>query len=363
MEETILNQSFWQGRRVFITGHTGFKGAWLCLLLHYLQAEVTGYALPPPTEPSLFEAARVTDLVHSIRGDVRDLDTFAAAMHQAAPEIVVHMAAQSLVRESYVTPVETYATNMMGTVHLLEAVRRTPGIRAVINVTSDKCYENKEWVWGYREDDPLGGFDPYASSKACAEVITAAYRRSFFPLADYPRHGVAVATARAGNVIGGGDWAKDRLIPDCVRSLLVNRTIILRSPKAVRPWQFVLEPLCGYLLLAERLFEEGPPYGEAWNFGPEEGEAKTVAWVVQSLCSLWGEDASFEIVGGDHPHESHYLKIDAAKARWRLGWRPRWRLARTLENIVAWTRAYGDRHDMRKVCLHQIAQYLNQQAK
>lgn len=340
-----------------MTGHTGFKGSWLCLWLHALGAEIFGYALDPPTEPNLFELARVGELVDSSVADVRDLDRLKTEMVKAAPEIVIHMAAQPLVRDSYKIPVDTYAVNVMGTVHLLEAVRCCSSVRAVVNVTTDKVYENREWVWGYRENEPFGGYDPYSNSKACSELVTAAYRSSYFNPRDYGKHGVALASARAGNVIGGGDWATDRLIPDVIRAILAGEPVRIRNPHAIRPWQHVLEPLSGYLLLAQRLYEEGARYGEGWNFGPEEKDARPVEWLVRHICNLWGDDASYEIDKGDHPHEAHYLKLDCSKAGAELGWRPRWSLDAALENIVSWTKTYRDGGDLRRACLAQIEAY------
>ncbi|MBF0293892.1 MAG: CDP-glucose 4,6-dehydratase [Magnetococcales bacterium] len=358
MEGLDMNAGFWRGRRLFLTGHTGFKGSWLALWLRELGAEVTGYALAPPTQPSLFEMARVADgMASSVIADIRDGEALAAAMERAAPEVVVHMAAQPLVRASYRIPVETYATNVMGSVHLLEAVRRTPSVRAVINVTTDKCYENREWHWGYRENEPLGGYDPYSSSKACAELVTSAYRNSFFPEGEYARHRVAVASARAGNVIGGGDWAEDRLLPDFVRAILRGEPVVIRNPHATRPWQHVLEPLSGYLLLAQRLVEEGPRYASAWNFGPLDADARPVGWVAQRMCALWGEGAEYRQEGGEHPHEASFLKLDISKARAGLGWQPRWDLETALASIVTWTKAYRAGARMDAVCLEQIAAY------
>ena len=350
---------------MFITGHTGFKGSWLCLWLQQLGAEVTGYALQPPTNPSLFEVAQVGQGMHSIIGDIRDGEALASAMKAAAPDVVIHMAAQPLVRYSYIAPVETYSTNVMGTVHLLEAVRKTPSVRAVVNVTSDKCYENKEWIWGYRENEPMGGFDPYSSSKGCAELVTASYRQSFFqsstinhnPSTIPHQPSTAVATARAGNVIGGGDWADDRLIPDILRAISEGRPVIIRNPHAIRPWQHVLEPLSGYLQLAQRLYEEGATFAEGWNFGPHDEDAKPVQWIVEQLTQQWGGDASWKLDNADHPHEAHYLKLDCSKAKMRLDWQPRWDLAHTLEMIVEWQRAYLANEDMRNLTLEQIAAY------
>jgi CDP-glucose 4,6-dehydratase len=352
-----MNVEFWRDKKVFLTGHTGFKGSWLCLWLQQLGAQVTGYALQPPTDPSLFEVANVAQGMTSIIGDIRDGEALAKAMRDAAPDIVIHMAAQPLVRYSYVNPVETYSTNVMGTVHLLEAVRQTPSVRAVVNVTSDKCYDNKEWVWGYRENEPMGGFDPYSNSKGCAELVASAYRNSFFNPAKYNEHKVALASVRAGNVIGGGDWAADRLIPDILRAISDGKPVVIRSPHAIRPWQHVLEPLSGYLLLAEKLYTQGVDYAEGWNFGPNDEDAKPVQWIVERLTEQWGDGASWQLDGGDHPHEAHYLKLDCSKARMRIDWQPRWQLARTLEMIVAWQRAWLAKEDMRTFTLKQIKQY------
>lgn len=351
------SNSFWRGKRVFLTGHTGFKGSWLSLWLVSLGAKVTGYALEPPTDPSLFALAGVGELVNSTIADVRDLERLKEEMAKVAPEIVIHMAAQPLVRDSYKIPVDTYAVNVMGTVHLLEAVRACPSVRAVVNVTTDKVYENREWVWGYRENEPFGGYDPYSNSKACSELITAAYRSSYFNPRDYGRHGVAVASARAGNVIGGGDWATDRLIPDVIRAILAGEPVRIRNPHAIRPWQHVLEPLSGYLLLAQRLYEEGALYGEGWNFGPDENDARPVEWLVKKLCEFWGEGAAYGLDEGDHPHEAHYLKLDCSRARSELGWQPRWSLETALESIVAWTKVYLDGGDLKELCLEQIRAY------
>lgn len=348
---------FYRGQRVLLTGHTGFKGAWLSLWLHALGARVTGYALASPTNPSLYDLCGMDKLVASVIADIRDPAVLTRALQKAAPEIVIHMAAQPLVRESYQHPVETYAVNVMGTVNLLEAVRHCKSVKAVVNVTTDKCYENREWLRGYREDEPLGGYDPYSSSKACSEIVTAAYRTSFFNPEKFDGHGVALATARAGNVIGGGDWAVDRLVPDCVRALLNGDKIVVRNPQAVRPWQHVLEPLSGYLLLAQKLVEQGPCFASAWNFGPDDRDARPVQWIVDKLCALWGNAPAVDVDQGAHPHEAHYLKLDWAKARTELGWRPQWNLEKAIQKTVEWTKAYQAHADVRSVCLRQIGEY------
>lgn len=348
---------FWRDKRVLVTGHTGFKGSWLCLWLQSLGAKVTGYALNPPTNPSLFDVADVGGGMHSVIGDIRDLAHLQSVFAERRPEIVIHMAAQPLVRYSYVNPVETYSSNVMGTVHLLETVRTTPGVRAVVNVTSDKCYENREWVWGYRENEPMGGYDPYSNSKGCAELVASAYRNSFFNPDAYAKHGVALASARAGNVIGGGDWAQDRLVPDILRAIEKNDPVVIRSPHAIRPWQHVLEPLSGYLLLAQKLYEEGAAFAEGWNFGPNDLDAKPVSWIVDDMTKTWGDGARWVLDGGAHPHEAHYLKLDCSKARMRLDWTPRWSLDTALHKIVEWHRAWLAGANMRSMTLNQIESY------
>jgi CDP-glucose 4,6-dehydratase len=318
-------------------------------------AQVTGYALDPPTTPSLFILTKADKLlIRDIRADIRDGARLAEELRQTDPEIVFHLAAQPLVRESYRSPVETYTTNVMGTIHLLEAVKNCPTVRAVVNVTTDKCYENREWSWGYRENEPMGGYDPYSSSKGCSELVTAAWRRSYFSYPTGQRHGAAVATARAGNVIGGGDWAADRLVPDCLRALLAGEEIVIRSPHAIRPWQHVLEPLSGYLLLSQMLYTNEDKYAEAWNFGPLDDDARPVEWIVRKLCSLWGGNAAYRVENDTHLHEAHYLKLDISKARVELGWRPRWSLEKALTEIIDWTRVYRDGGDVAAVCRAQI---------
>lgn len=347
-----MNREFWRGKRVFLTGHTGFKGGWLALWLADMGAEVHGYALTPPTEPNLYTVANLQErLARSTIADIRDADALTQAMQAARPDIVLHLAAQPLVRYSYVAPVETYAVNVMGTVNLLEAVRQTPGVKAVVNITTDKCYENREWVWPYRENEAMGGYDPYSSSKGCSELVTAAYRRSFLESA-----GIQLASARAGNVIGGGDWAVDRLIPDFLRALDSGQVLTIRSPRATRPWQHVLEPLAGYLTLSEKLFVEGKAFAEGWNFGPEEADARPVQWIVEYLCSQV-PGAAWRTDGTPQPHEANTLKLDSSKARALLGWRPRWDLATALGMTLAWHHAWKEGRDMAAFSMQQIREY------
>jgi CDP-glucose 4,6-dehydratase len=347
-----MNREFWRGKRVFLTGHTGFKGGWLALWLTDMGADVHGYALAPPTEPNFFTVANLhSHLACSTIADIRDVAALTQAVQTARPDIVLHLAAQPLVRYSYVAPVETYAVNVMGTVNLLEAVRQTPSVKAVVNVTTDKCYENREWVWPYRENEAMGGFDPYSSSKACSELVTAAYRRSFLVAA-----GIHLASARAGNVIGGGDWADDRLVPDFLRALDVGRILTVRSPLATRPWQHVLEPLSGYLMLAESLFTKGQNFAEAWNFGPEETDAKPVQWIVEYLCGQV-PGAAWQCDAVPQPHEASMLKLDSSMAKAQLGWRPRWNLQTALGMTLAWHQAWKQGLDMAATSVQQIQAY------
>jgi len=345
-----VSNRFWKGKKVFITGHTGFKGSWLSFWLHEMGASITGYSLNPPTNPNLFELLNLKSKIKSVHGDVRDLNSI--KKHIKEVEIVFHMAAQPLVRRSYKDPVETFSVNVMGTVNLLESVRSCPSIRAVINVTTDKIYENKEKTNGYKENEPLGGYDPYSSSKACSELVTSAYRSSFL------NDGVAVATARAGNVIGGGDWGVDRLVPDFIKAILEDEKILIRNPKAIRPWQYVLDPLNGYLMLARKLYESGQKYAEAWNFGPAQKDAKTVEWLVRTLCSKWGKDASYAIDKKEHPHETQLLTLDSSKAKAGLKWSPKMEINSAIDNIIEWTRAYKGNKDLRDVCFKQIKEFV-----
>ncbi len=344
-----VNPDFWKDKRVLLTGHTGFKGSWLAIWLQSMGARVHGFALAPPTSPALYQVARVEEGMVSHIGDIRSYDALLAAMADCRPDLIIHMAAQPLVRHGYAAPVDTFATNVMGTVHLLEAARHVGSAKAILNVTTDKCYENREWLWGYREEEPLGGYDPYSSSKACSELVTAAYRRSFLHEA-----GIAVATARAGNVIGGGDWASDRLVPDVLRALERNESVLVRNPDALRPWQHVLEPLTGYLMLAEGLYSDGAAFAEAWNFGPADEDTRPVRRIVHRLTEVWGGGTGWHHDGADHPHEAAHLKLDSSKARTRLGWAPAWNLDTALAHTVRWHRAWLDGADMRSVCLQQI---------
>ncbi len=350
---TTVDPDFWKGKRVFLTGHTGFKGSWLSLWLQSLGATVKGYALAPDTEPALFDVADVSQgMVHEI-GDIRDLAQVKKSVLEFDPEILIHMAAQPLVRLSYKDPVETYATNVMGTVHVLEAARQSPSLRAFVNVTTDKCYENREWEWGYREYEPMGGHDPYSNSKGCSELVTSAYRRSFFTDGGQ----VGVATARAGNVIGGGDWATDRLIPDILRAFEKQNPVTIRNPKATRPWQHVLEPLSGYLVLAENLYRDPAAYADGWNFGPRDEDAKSVEWILDRMVQMWGKGARWQLEEKPQPHEARFLKLDISKARAHLGWSPAWELSETLERIVTWHQSWLSGNDMRAACEAEIMDY------
>lgn len=355
-----VNSSFWSGKRVFLTGHTGFKGGWLSLWLSMMGAKVTGYALSPNTTPNFFDVVKVHgNLEQSHIADIRDLEELRDAMKSANPEIVIHMAAQPLVRYSYANPVETYATNVMGTVHLLDSIRSLDSVRAVVVVTTDKCYENKEWAWGYRENDRMGGYDPYSNSKGCAELVTSAYQQSYFAPEKFSQHYVAIASARAGNVIGGGDWSEDRLIPDAIKAFEAKQTLIIRNPLATRPWQHVLEPLSGYLVLAQELYEKGAKFDGGWNFGPRDDDVRPVQDVINLLIKNWGSPASWSQDQGEQPHEAHSLKLDCSKARQYLGWVPRWNLERAITNITHWQQAFKQGRNMREISFQQIQDYQN----
>jgi len=353
VEGLVIDPQFWKDRKVFITGHKGFKGSWLSLWLGQLGAKVSAYSLAAPTSPSMFQLANVkASLAKSIHGDIRDTAALTSAMLEAEPEIVIHLAAQSLVRDSYTDPVETYSTNVMGTVNLLEAIRKTPGVKAVLNITSDKCYENRNLERGYREDEPMGGFDPYSSSKGCAELVSSAYRRSF--LQDT---GIALATARAGNVIGGGDWAKDRIVPDAIRAFIKKQTLIVRNPLAIRPWQHVLEPLSGYLMLCQQLINHPEEHAKGWNFGPNDEDAQTVSSLAEFMTKSWGGGAKWQLDKGAHPYEAQYLKLDCSLAKTELKWNPIWGLERALDETVQWYKSWHNKNDMRKISLQQISAY------
>jgi len=337
--------NFFKNKKIFITGHTGFKGSWLTIWLKMLGAEVCGFSLEPPTTPNVFELARISEGIHSVHGDIRDLGRLKNEINNFSPEIILHLAAQSLVRKSYINPVETYSTNIMGTVNLLEAVRQTKCVKSVVNITSDKCYENKEWLWGYRESDPMGGYDPYSSSKGCSELITSSYLSSFFSPETFSDHGISIATARVGNVIGGGDFADDRLVPDLIRSFMKKESAQIRFPNAVRPWQHVLEPLSGYLLLAMKLYEKGIDYSGAWNFGPDENSVHSVSSLADKMAALWENDASWTSVQISQPHEAGLLKLDSSKARNLLGWKPRLSFEDAIEWTVTWYKNYAEGTD------------------
>lgn len=355
-----INPNFWEGKRVFVTGHTGFKGGWLTIWLSSMGAKVIGYALSPNTKPNLFEAANVSTLCEASHiEDIRNPRKLSEVLINSKPDIVIHMAAQPLVRYSYLNPVETYETNVMGTVNILEAIRNSKSVKAAVIVTTDKCYENKEWLWGYRENDPMGGYDPYSSSKGCAELVTQAYCQSFFSDADFPNHQTAIATARAGNVIGGGDWSKDRLIPDAIAAFDACIPLSIRNPSATRPWQHVLEPLSGYLMLAEALYKNGPKFNGAWNFGPRDEDARTVKETVELLINKWHDGASWEQDGELSPHEAHFLKLDCSKAQKILGWNPCWSLEMALDSIVQWHQEFKAGKDMLKISQDQINSYIN----
>jgi len=350
-----IYSNFWSGKKIFLTGHTGFKGGWLSLWLSSMGAKVAGFSLAPSTNPSFFEVANIESILEeSFIEDVRNKDALASAMSKIQPDILIHMAAQPLVRSSYLDPLETYSTNVMGTVNVLDSARFVSSIKSIVIVTTDKCYENKEWSWGYRENDAMGGHDPYSSSKGCAELVTSSYRRCFFSHKD----SASIATARAGNVIGGGDWSEDRVIPDAIRAFENHNPLTLRNPLSTRPWQHVLEPLSGYLVLAENLYVKGSPFDSAWNFGPMDRDARTVEEVVNLLINSWGQDAKWVKEGNEQPHEANFLKLDCSKARQHLGWIPKWSLEVAVNKIVEWQNAYRDCQNMQQFSLDQINQYM-----
>jgi CDP-glucose 4,6-dehydratase len=348
----MIDQGFWQGKRVFLTGHTGFKGSWLSLWLASLGAEVRGYAFNPPTSPSLFNEATVSSIIDSQIGDIRDQSTLHESMTTFNPDILIHMAAQPLVRYSYDEPIETYEVNVIGTAKVLEVARSCTNLKAIVNITTDKCYENDGRSEAYKEDDPMGGYDPYSSSKGCAELVTSSYRCSF--LQD---KGIGLSSVRAGNVIGGGDWADDRLIPDILRSFEKNKPVVIRNPKATRPWQHVLEPLSGYLILAEKLYKNQKEYSEGWNFGPNEQDVKSVDWILNKMTLKW-PNSSWVLDKNSNPHEASFLKLDITKSKSKLGWTPVWELSHTLEKITAWHKAWLNKEDMQAVCLTEIKEYM-----
>lgn len=357
MKVTHVDPVFWKGKKVFLTGHTGFKGSWLSLWLSSMGAKVTGYALAPNTEPNLFNVLEIEALVEQSHiADICDLANLQKAMSQAQPDIVIHMAAQPLVRYSYANPVETYATNVMGTVHVLESTRSIDSVQATVVVTTDKCYENKEWVWGYRENEPMGGYDPYSNSKGCAELVTSAYRQSYF---SSPNSTNKVASARAGNVIGGGDWSEDRLISDAIKAFEADKPLMIRNPLATRPWQHVLEPLSGYLILAQALYHQGSAFASGWNFGPRDEDNHSVQEVVDLLISRWGDSACWEKEGSEQPHEANLLKLDCSKARTQLGWMPKWKLETAIQKIVEWQKAYQAKENMQELSLAQINHFMS----
>jgi len=348
---SVINQAFWQGKRVFLTGHTGFKGGWMSLWLYSLGAIVKGYSLKPLTSLALFEEANVRSVVDSQIGDILDFDTLQESILSFDPDIIIHMAAQPLVRYSYINPIETYEVNVIGTTKVLEVARSCSNLKAVVNITTDKCYENDNRSEGYKESDPMGGFDPYSSSKGCAELVTSAYRRSFLQ-----EQGIGLASVRAGNVIGGGDWAEDRLIPDILRSFEKNKPVVIRNPKATRPWQHVLEPLSGYLVLAQKLYNDQDQYAEGWNFGPNEQDVKSVDWILDKMISKW-PNSSWVLDSNHNPYEADFLKLDISKAKYKLGWKPTWELDHTLDKIVNWHRSWLNKEDMQTICLTEIEEY------
>jgi len=350
-----VSAEFWNNKKVFLTGHTGFKGSWLTIWLQEMGAIVKGYSLAPHASPNLFDEAKVSEGIESEIGDIRNLEVVTKSMTAFDPDILIHMAAQPLVRLSYAAPVETYATNVMGTVHVLEAARQCKSLKSIVAITTDKCYENKEWPWGYRENEPMGGHDPYSSSKGCCELLIASYRKSFFNTPNSP----SLASVRAGNVIGGGDWSDDRLIPDVLRAFEKGVPVIVRNPLSTRPWQHVLEPLSGYLVLAEELYSNGDQFAEGWNFGPKDEDCQSVERILNTMIKSWGEGASWKLDESNNPHEAGFLKLDCSKAMQELKWLPQWNLEFALQSIVNWHKAWHNNADMKKECLKEIELYAN----
>lgn len=348
-----INSSFWRGKKVFLTGHTGFKGSWTCLWLQAMGAKVFGFSLEPPTKINLFDEADISSDIESFIGDIRDLQLLKEKIRLFNPDIVIHMAAQPLVRYSYLEPVETYSVNVMGTVNILEASRYSENLGAVLNVTSDKCYENKEWIWSYRENEPMGGFDPYSNSKGCSELVTNAFRNSF-----YKDTSIGLASARSGNVIGGGDWAEDRLVPDTLKAFENSKSVIIRNPQAIRPWQHVLEPVSGYLKLVENLYDEKDFFSQAWNFGPKDEDSKSVEWIVEELSKQWGEDASWSVDTSSNPHEANFLKLDISKSLSNIDWSPTWSINEAIEMTVSWHKAWLHKEDIKLKSLDQINMFI-----
>lgn len=357
--ENMEIKNIWENKRVLITGNTGFKGSWLSMMLYSLGADVYGYSLEAPTKPSIYELCKLQNITKTKIADIRDLDSLKLFMKEAQPEVVFHLAAQPIVRESYKNPIETYQTNVMGTANILEAVRFCDSVRAVVMVTSDKCYENKEWLWSYRENDVLGGYDPYSNSKACSELVISSYRNSFFNVNKYNEHKVAIASVRAGNVIGGGDFALDRLIPDIIKAFLNNEKVIIRSPYAIRPWQYVLDALYGYILVAEKLYIDGEKFSEAFNFSSDEKDNRNVEWIVKEILKKWDNKINYEIQNkNNQPHEAKNLTLDSSKARFLLNWKNKYSLEETIENIIKWTIAYRDEKNILEFSMKQIKEYL-----
>jgi CDP-glucose 4,6-dehydratase len=350
-----VSPTFWKNKRVFLTGHTGFKGSWLSMWLQEMGAHVKGFSLAPHTTPNLFHEAKVKEGMESEIGDIRDLRLITESMCDFDPEIVIHMAAQPLVRLSYSEPVETYATNVMGTIHVLEAARKCKNLKSIVAITTDKCYENKEWPWGYRENEPMGGHDPYSSSKGCCELLIASYRNSFFNTPE----SASLASVRAGNVIGGGDWSDDRLIPDILKAFEKSEPAVVRNPLSTRPWQHVLEPLSGYLVLAEKLYQDGDQFAEAWNFGPRDEDCQSVAYILDKMIATWGQGATWVMDANSHPHEAGFLKLDCSKAKQKLHWEPKWNLEFTLTSIVKWHKAFLQNENIRLICQNEIQSYTN----